>query len=193
MARYRAVVLAAFLIFALLCVSACLAQNAPSTDSSISKPVIYRTSSWTSSYFGRSTYSNNLSDTSTSSVYLGRLSENKYDSESISNKYGQYGSRYGNTVTNPYSPYGNRYSSTSITNQYTTDAPKIYAEDGTYLGKLSANKYDPESISNPYGPYGSKYGNNLMNPHSAYGSKYSSQSWRNPYATNAPKIYYEKK
>ena len=189
MARYRAVVLTAFLISALLCASICFAQTTTPTDN-ISKPVVYRSSSWTSSPFGRSTYSMGRS---TDSVYLGRFSENKYDSDSISNRYGQYGSRYGNTVTNPYSTYGNKYSSSSVTNPYATDAPKIYAEDGTYLGKLSTNKYDPESISNPYGLYGSKYGNNLMNPYSTYGSKYSSQSWRNPYATNAPKIYSEKK
>jgi hypothetical protein len=121
------------------------------------------------------------------------LSENKYDPDSISNKYGQYGSRYGNTVTNPYSAFGNRYSATSATNRYAFDTPKIYAADGTYLGKLSTNKYDPESISNPYGLYGSKHGNNLMNPYSDYGSKYSSQSWRNPYATDTPRIYYENK
>ncbi|MGI6295071.1 MAG: hypothetical protein ACOX3G_03205 [Armatimonadota bacterium] len=193
MSRCLVVLSGAFLIFAILCPAVCFAQSASSNTSSISKPVIYRTSSWTSSPFGRSTYSSSLPDQSANSVYLGRFSENKYDSDSISNKYGRYGNPYGNTVTNPYSPYGNRFSSTSISNRYTTDAPKIYAEDGTYLGKLSANKYDPESISNPYGPYGSKYGNNLMNPYSTYGSKYSSQSWRNPYATNAPKIYYEKK
>ena len=36
------------------------------------------------------------------------------------------------------------------------DSPRIYAPDGTYLGKLNANRYDPESVSNPYGTYGSK-------------------------------------
>ena len=36
-------------------------------------------------------------------------------------------------------------------NQYATDAPKLYDEEGNYRGKLSANRYDPESVSNPYG------------------------------------------
>lgn len=123
------------------------------------------------------------------SVYLGRLSTNIYDSESISNRYGTYGNPYGNTLANPYSIYGSKYSDKSWSNPYATNAPRIYAEDGTYLGKLSANRYDPESISNPYGRYGSKYGNNLMNPYSIYGSRYSSQSWKNPYTTTAPKVY----
>lgn len=28
---------------------------------------------------------------------------------------------------------------------------------GKYLGTLSNNRYDPNSVSNPYGQYGSKY------------------------------------
>ena len=123
------------------------------------------------------------------SVYLGRLSSNRYDLESISNKYGAYGSPYGNTLTNPYGSYGSEYSSTAWSNPYGADAPRIYAQDGTYLGKLSSNKYDPESIFNPYGQYGSRYGNNLMNPFGAYGSRFSLESWTNPYTTEAPRIY----
>ena len=123
------------------------------------------------------------------STYLGKFSSNPYDSESISNPYGRYGNPYGNTITNPYSSYGSTYSTHSWKNPYTTDAPKIYAQDGTYLGKLSSNPYDSESISNPYGRYGSPYSNGLMNPYSAYGSPYSSQSWRNPYTISSPRIY----
>lgn len=122
-------------------------------------------------------------------TYLGKLSANKYDPDSISNRYGKYGNPYGNSLTNPYSSYGSRYGNHSWANPYTTNAPSVFAADGTYLGKLSANRYDPDSISNPYGRYGSPYGNNLMNPYSSYGSPYSSQSWRNPYTTSAPGIY----
>lgn len=125
----------------------------------------------------------------TKSKYLGRLSSNVYDPESLSNPYGRYGSEYGDTLKNRYSPYGSPYSPTSPANPYAIDTPRIYAADGTYLGKLSSNKYDPESISNPYGKYGNPYGNNLMNPYSKYGSKYSPESWTNPYAYQAPKVY----
>jgi len=56
---------------------------------------------------------------------------------------------------------------------------------------LRANRYDPNSLSNPYGA-GSRYKpDGLMNPYSRYGSAYSNESWRNPYATNPPKIYSE--
>src|SRR5262245_65231446 len=69
------------------------------------------------------------------------------------------------------------------------EAPRIYADDGTYLGRLSANKYDSESVSNEYGRYGSPYSStSINNPYSRYGSPYSSHSARNPYATSAPVI-----
>ncbi len=54
---------------------------------------------------------------------------------------------------------------------------KLYGKDGTYLGKVSNNKYDSESISNPYGKYGSKYSStSINNDYSKYGSDYSTQS-----------------
>ena len=51
------------------------------------------------------------------------------------------------------------------------------------------NRYNSHSLANPYGA-GSPYkSNGLMNSYSPYGSSYSNQSWRNPYATQAPKLY----
>ena len=40
---------------------------------------------------------------------------------------------------------------------------KLYAEDGTYLGKAGASRFDPESIDNPFGEYGSKFSPNSIN------------------------------
>jgi hypothetical protein len=71
------------------------------------------------------------------------------------------------------------------------NAPRIYSGDGqgTYLGRLSANPYDKDSISNPYGKYGSPYSSNSVNnPYGKYGSPYSPYSANNPYATKAPVI-----
>jgi len=126
------------------------------------------------------------------SNYLGKYSSNPYDSQSVSNPYGIYGSQYSSqSINNPYGQYGSPYSSKSVNNPYATDTPKLYSQDGQYLGKVSSNPYDPESISNPYGKYGSKYSlTGVNNPYGQYGSKYSSQSVNNPYTTNAPRIYY---
>ena len=135
------------------------------------------------------TYAQDDNDES-DSEYLGKDSSNPYDSDSVSNPYGQYGSEYSSkSVNNPYGQYGSPYSSKSANNPYATDAPKLYSQDGQYLGKVSSNPYDSESISNPYGKYGSPYSSDSVNnPYGKYGSQYSSQSANNPYATNAPVI-----
>jgi hypothetical protein len=60
---------------------------------------------------------------------------------------------------------------------------------GKYLGNLSSNRFDPNSVSNPYGHYGSKYSpDSINNPYGQYGSKYSNDSPNNLYATNPPAI-----
>ncbi len=60
-------------------------------------------------------------------------------------------------------------------------------QTGKYLGNLSANPYDPDSVSNPTGQYGSPYSqDSINNPVGEYGSPYSDKSINNPYATNAP-------
>ena len=46
-----------------------------------------------------------------------------------------------------------------------------------YLGKLSANPYDPDSTANPYGQYGSEFSpDSINNPYGRYGSPYSPDS-----------------
>ncbi len=62
-------------------------------------------------------------------------------------------------------------------------------QTGKYLGTLSNNHYDSDSVSNPYGRYGSKYSSDsINNPYGKYGSPYSNDSANNPYATNPPAI-----
>jgi hypothetical protein len=69
-----------------------------------------------------------------------------------------------------------------------TGPPRIYSPDGTYLGNLSSNRFDPNSVSNPYGIYGSPYGNTINNPYSPYGSPFSPLSPNNPYAVGSGAI-----
>ncbi len=68
-------------------------------------------------------------------------------------------------------------------------APPILVDrsTGRFLGILSTNQYDPDSVGNLYGRYGSPYSaDSINNPHGKYGSSSSSDSLNNPYATNAP-------
>ncbi len=64
---------------------------------------------------------------------------------------------------------------------------QIYAPDGTYLGNVTNNPYDPNSISNPYGQYGSPYSSkSINNPYGKYGSPWSPQSPNSMVAPGAP-------
>lgn len=67
-------------------------------------------------------------------------------------------------------------------------APEIYdSVTGQYLGNLSNNKFDPNSVSNPYGRYGSQYSpDSINNPYSPHGSPYSNKSVNSPYASSPP-------
>jgi hypothetical protein len=84
--------------------------------------------------------------------FLGKLTLNRYDSESISNQYGNFGNKYSSTsILNKYSPYGSKYSSLSPYNQYTSTPPIIYLRGRKY-GFLTTNKYvglnrlDPDQL-----------------------------------------------
>jgi len=122
--------------------------------------------------------------------YLGKYSQNKYDSDSTSNPYGQYGSEYSaDSINNPYGTYGSAYSSQGARNPYTNEGAKLYSSDGQFLGNVNSNPYDPDSISNPYGAYGSEYSStSVNNEFSQYGSPFSDESANNPFATDAPII-----
>jgi len=100
-----------------------------------------------------------------------------YNPDCLNNPYGA-GSPYApNGLMNPYSQYGSPHSNNSWTNRYATNPPRIYDQNGQYMGNLSANPYDPNSISNPYGQYGSPYSaNSLNNPYGA-GSPYSNNRY----------------
>jgi hypothetical protein len=69
-----------------------------------------------------------------------------------------------------------------------------YSSIGTYLGRLYANKYDPESVANPYGQHGSPYSaTSIRSPYSVYGSPYSALSPNNPYAMQPPAVIYRQR
>jgi hypothetical protein len=98
---------------------------------------------------------------------------------------------YAGTPVSEFDARVSPYSSYGALNRYTTDGGRIYAQDGTYLGRLNSNRYDSESVANPYGRYGSRYSStSINNPYSTYGSPYSSQSATNPYTSTPPVVRY---
>jgi hypothetical protein len=74
--------------------------------------------------------------------YLGCLNCNKYDSKSIWNSNGNYGSKYNsNSIWNSYGKYGGAYSSYSPFNAYSTYPPVIVDDGGNFYGYFTVNKY----------------------------------------------------
>jgi hypothetical protein len=83
--------------------------------------------------------------------YIGQLTNNRYDSESICSQYGDYGSKYSSTsITNKYSDYGSKYADYSAYNKYTSTPPRIINQQA-FAGYLTKNKYlenaiDPDAL-----------------------------------------------
>lgn len=70
------------------------------------------------------------------------------------------------------------------------DAPLVVVgQDGAFLGVVSNNQYDNQSICNQYGTHGSPYSaESLLNQYGQYGSRYSSMGAYNPNAQKPPII-----
>lgn len=85
-------------------------------------------------------------------TFLGRISKNRFDAESIGNSFGAYGSRYSvNSIHNPYGPYGGPYGAHSPFNPYSTSAPSVEV-GGRIVGRLSKNihlrpRIDPDELN----------------------------------------------
>src|SRR5260370_41094292 len=72
--------------------------------------------------------------------YLGKITANAYDQNSILNQYGSYGSQYSATsIFNQYCPYGGAYGQFSPENPYTTQPPVLYIM-GKRLGVVTTNE-----------------------------------------------------
>jgi hypothetical protein len=79
--------------------------------------------------------------------YLGRITGNRYDTNSLLNEYGPYGSKYSQTsIFNPYSPYGSPYGQFSVNNPYSSTPPQLFIH-GNLLGRVTKNPYIPQRIA----------------------------------------------
>ncbi|PKQ89264.1 hypothetical protein CXK86_19625 [Paenibacillus sp. BGI2013] len=86
-------------------------------------------------------YSNDLK------TFLGTLSTNTYDRDSIFNEYGTYGSQYNRlSIWNSYGNYGSSYSSESAFNEYTS-TPPVLVYKGEVFGYVTSNTYLTNGIS----------------------------------------------
>ncbi len=66
----------------------------------------------------------------------------------------------------------------------------VYSADGQFLGIISTNQFDPDSLANPFGTYGNEYNMySIWNPYGLYGSEYGLYSPYNPYTITPPYVY----
>lgn len=87
--------------------------------------------------------------------YLGQYDLNRFDSNSILNPYGRYGSPYSSeSINNPYSMYGSPYSTQSARNPYTVTPPTLYNQT-LPMGQapLTTNPYLPFGVRPPSVPH----------------------------------------
>jgi hypothetical protein len=74
-------------------------------------------------------------------TYLGKVSSNQFDYESICNDFGAYGNPFAYvSVRNDFGPYGNPYSLKSVYNEFTSTPPRIIYQ-GAVVGYLTKNSY----------------------------------------------------
>lgn len=89
---------------------------------------------------------------------LGVISTNTFDSDSLANPYGTYGSRYAlYSIWNRYGTYGSAYATYSPYNAYTSTPPLIL-QNGTVIGYLTKNRFltprvDPDDLAVALGRY----------------------------------------
>ena len=66
----------------------------------------------------------------------------------------------------------------------------IFGADGKYLGRVSNNRYQTDSIANQYGDFGSSYSDaSIFNKFGIYGSSTSDLSAFNNFASRPPLLY----
>jgi hypothetical protein len=114
-------------------------------------------------------------------TWLGNLSANRFDPDSISNPHGAGSPFAPNGVNNPFSVYGSTFSPKSARNPFATQPPMLFDSRGEFRGTLSASPYHPDSISNPYARYGNSFSpDSIRNPYGA-GNPFRIDSPRNPF------------
>jgi hypothetical protein len=72
-------------------------------------------------------------------AFLGVVNDERYDQNSICNRYGQYGSKYEESIFNPYGTYGGKYSELGTYNSRGQNPPAVVDKQGTILAFITKN------------------------------------------------------
>ena len=81
---------------------------------------------------------------------LGKITTNEFDSKSILNEFGKYGSEFSSTsIFNEFGKYGSEFSNLSPYNEFGSEPPLIVDSNGTFLAYLTVNDFKTPAI-NPH-------------------------------------------
>lgn len=81
--------------------------------------------------------------------FLGCLNCSEFDSESLCNEFGTYGSEFsGDSIWNEFSQFGSAFSSSSPWNEFAvgSDVPVVVDESGGFYGYLTINEYRTDAF-----------------------------------------------
>ena len=87
------------------------------------------------------------------STYLGKVSSNSFEADSILNSFGTYGSSFSSkSIRNSFSSFGSQFGVYSAYNSFSTNPPVLY-KNGTPLAYLTKNTFlypriDPDVLIN---------------------------------------------
>jgi hypothetical protein len=75
-------------------------------------------------------------------VFIGCMNCGKFDSKSIWNAYGDYGSKFNsNCIWNKFGDYGGKFSDYSPFNKFANYPPVVVDKEGNFYGYLTINEY----------------------------------------------------
>lgn len=76
-------------------------------------------------------------------LYLCCITCSEYNSNSIWNQYGTYGSKYSNlSIWNKHGTYGSKFTSYSPWNTFSLTPPYVVDDNGDYYGEFTSNKFN---------------------------------------------------
>lgn len=81
-------------------------------------------------------------------TFLGNINSNQFDTDSIANEFGKYGSEFQTkSIFNEFGTYGSKFSQYSPFNEFASKPPKILDKNGQIVGYLTANRFSPMAVS----------------------------------------------
>jgi len=82
-------------------------------------------------------------------TFLGCFTCSRFDSDSVHNPFGQFGSRFSSTsIWNHFSDFGSRFSNDSACNQFASNPPILVSQNRTFFGELTVNTFRVDAITN---------------------------------------------